>query len=119
MKQVQDIDWHARETMKRLKHLKPYIHKVALTGSTYIKFEDNDIGSLRISDHPGRMKYSYRWNLFIDAKHSKLGMHVDGNGIRRWYYDAHTFDAMITHIRNYANKIQIRRSIDFEIAYGA
>ena len=33
--------------------------------SYYIKFKDNRVGSIRISDHEGRERYSYTWQVNI------------------------------------------------------
>jgi len=78
---------------------------VALTGSTYIKFENPSIGSLRVGDHPGRKKYAYRWNLFLNLPEDQRGMRID-RGLKRWYYDASQLDEFVFHITNYANKIE-------------
>jgi len=46
--------------------LKPYgaLHwHTSQFRSAYIKFRDTRIGSIRISDHSGRQKYSYTWDL--------------------------------------------------------
>lgn len=66
-----------------LKDLKPYIYHTATTGSIYIKFEDSSYGSLRIGTHPGREKYTYKWNLRSDIE--EFYEEVDRGVIRRYY----------------------------------
>lgn len=36
-------------------------------GSLYYKFKDTRLGSIRISDHKGRDKYNYRYELYSDS----------------------------------------------------
>jgi hypothetical protein len=36
--------------------------------SFYIKFRDCRLGSIRISDHPGRTRYNYTYSVFISDK---------------------------------------------------
>lgn len=54
-----------------------YIWHIATTGSIYIRFEDNRIGSVRIGNHQGRSKLKYKYNLRTD-----LGL----NGVK-WIKD--------------------------------
>ena len=58
------------EVTNQLLHLledwEPYIYHKALTGSVYIKFPHWGLGSIRIGDHPGRNKYTYRWRVNIE-----------------------------------------------------
>ncbi len=37
------------------------------SSSYYIKFKDCRIGSIRISDHKSRERYSYKWDLDVNA----------------------------------------------------
>lgn len=59
---------------KRLKEISEYLLKVlaplgaikwhtSKTNSTYIKFKDIRLGSIRISDHKGRSQYNYTYEL--------------------------------------------------------
>lgn len=58
--------WKAREYFfNKTKHLGAILwHNNR--DSYYVKFKDNRIGSMRISNHPGRSQYSYKWDLRID-----------------------------------------------------
>ena len=52
--------WH------HLIEFEPYIHCTSVTtNSLYVKF-NKGYGSLRISDHRGKKKYSYTWNIRVD-----------------------------------------------------
>jgi hypothetical protein len=46
--------------------IKSYIWALAGTGSAYIRFENNLMGSVRIGDHDGIEKYKYKWNVRFD-----------------------------------------------------
>jgi len=54
-----------------------YIWHIATTGSVYIRFEDNRIGSVRIGDHNGRSKLKYKFNVRSDLK----------TGFKKWMKD--------------------------------
>lgn len=96
----------AEEITQELADLGAYIYHHATTGSTYVKFEDERIGSLRIADHPGRKRYRYRWNLITDGldRPEKL----NDRGINRWYYPAQDVTDLLRHIRNYVRAIDRR-----------
>lgn len=53
--------------------VKSYIWHVVSgdTGSVYIRFEDPNIGSIRIANHAGREKLKYKYNLRTDLHLSK------------------------------------------------
>jgi|TARA_R110000796_G_scaffold112555_2_gene224126 hypothetical protein len=74
-----------------------YLWHAATTGSAYIRFNDNRIGSIRLGDHKGRSQYSYKWNIRSDfpTGHSKWHK-VDG----RWRYYVHSgnWGEIIPHI---------------------
>lgn len=59
-------------------------HK-ATTGSVYVRFDNANIGSVRIGDHDGREKYRYRFNLRQDLTECKT---ENDNGIERYYFPA-------------------------------
>jgi hypothetical protein len=59
------VAWILRE----LKPWGPVVWAQATTGSTYIKFPHWKLGSIRISDHPGIEKYSYKWIISIDRRY--------------------------------------------------
>ena len=56
-----------------------YIWHAATTGSAYIRFDDNRIGSVRLGDHAGRKKLKYKWNIRTDfPKNHKKWHKVEG-----------------------------------------
>jgi hypothetical protein len=103
------IEFCARYMVQGLRDLGAHIvYQSRHTGSTYIKFDDDRIGSLRVSDHPGRPKYRYRWNL-LTAGEDGIREVQDGP-VRRFFYPASIqhMDWMIQHIRRY--KASVDRS---------
>jgi len=52
--------------LDELADLEPYVYHRAATGSIYVKFKERRLRSLRIANHNGRSKYSYKWNLRSD-----------------------------------------------------
>jgi len=73
-------DQVAHEVLISLAQWKPYIYYEAATGSVYIKFPHWKLGSLRIGDHNGREKYSYRWRVRLDKSPNYFGKGVH-NGV--------------------------------------
>lgn len=47
-----------------------YIWHEAQGGSVYIRFKNQFIGSIRISDHPERSKLKYKFNIRADVHHN-------------------------------------------------
>lgn len=95
------FDSTAEYLLRELKTLEAYIyHKAYPSNSIYIKFKDRRLGSIRISDHEGRSRYSYRWNLRsdIESKNDKLN--------HRYYYNIKEINNMINHIINYERAIK-------------
>ena len=62
------------------------------TNSCYIKLDYGISNSLRISDHKGKDKYPYKFNLMMDLDKS---YEEDG----RYYYSIKDYDKMILDIR--------------------
>lgn len=94
------VDWLLAE----LKDLGIYVHNHAITtNSHYLKFADDRIGSIRVCDHPGKKKYAYRWNIWLDGIKASYD-EVDRN-TRRWHYLASDFDDFLRHVRNYAKAL--------------
>ncbi len=86
-----------------LRELGAYVRNEAVTtDSIYIKFEKARIGSLRISDHGGRPKYAYRWNLI----RGRSGREVD-RGVLRRYYDWTEVEEMIADMKRVAHNKRI------------
>ncbi len=55
----------ARVLLAALKKWGAYKHYHAKTGSIYIKFPVEGLGSIRISNHKGKSAYKYRWNVEV------------------------------------------------------
>ena len=72
--QLQMIQNIADKLVKELeaKGVGAYIWHRATTGSVYIRFEDNRIGSVRIGNHEGREKLKYKFNIRTDLRRSSL-----------------------------------------------
>ena len=82
----------------------PYIHSSS-GSSKYIKFHKNIAGSLRISDHPQRSRYAYRWNLRTD----KLGVAaIDKLDSKCMYYPAVAFHKMVEDMVHTMNVLKER-----------
>ena len=67
------------------------------TASCYIKLDYGVSNSIRISDHKGKGKYPYRFNLMLGLDKS----YVD-NG--RSYYSIDDYDKMISDIKKFKNE---------------
>lgn len=59
-----------------------YIYHVATTGSVYVRFNDNRIGSVRLGNHDGRNHLKYKFNVRSDSKFT--GWAKDGSHWRYW-----------------------------------
>lgn len=90
-------------TELRMAGLEPYVYAVTSTQSCYVKFADDRLRTLRISDHEGKKKYSYKWNLRKD--YSNPTSFKDGKVVR-YVYPAKLYKDMVNHIKNYHNKIK-------------
>ena len=76
--------------LETLSELLPYIYKKAVTSdSVYIKF-GRIPHSLRISNHTGRSKYRYRWNLRSDI----LLIEINQNGYEMRFYPIDKLEKM-------------------------
>lgn len=62
--------------------IEAFIFHKATTGSTYIRFNDQRMASIRLGDHPGRERYRYKFNVRKDVSRFKQ---EDDNGIIRFY----------------------------------
>lgn len=56
------------ELMARLHDLGVYATDAPMSSSRYIRFADKSMGSLRVADHPGRDRYNYTWNVWLNDK---------------------------------------------------
>lgn len=75
-----------------------YISNQAQTGSAYIRIKDCDTcRQLRISDHPGRPKYRYKFNLIL----SQLGVRSEeDDGITRHYYGVDSIEQLVVDLKH-------------------
>lgn len=64
------------------------------TNSCYIKLDYGISNSIRISDHKGKDKYPYKFNLMMDLDKS---YEEDG----RYYYSVKDYEKMLLDIRNF------------------
>ena len=67
------------------------------TDSCYIKLDYGISNSIRISDHKGKDKYPYKFNLMVDIDKS---YEQDG----RYYYSPQDYDKMISDIKKFKNE---------------
>lgn len=72
-----------------IKYINKYVSKCTLnneavtTNSIYLKFNDSRLGSIRVSDHTGRLKYAYKWNIGSDIYKKRIDKN---DGYVRYYY---------------------------------
>ena len=89
----------ANSVLKRLNDegVECYLWHSANTGSAYIRFNDNRIGSIRLGDHKGRPKLSYRWNIRSDFPKGHNKWHKVND---KWRFYTHTSNwiELIPHI---------------------
>jgi len=79
----------ANKIIKKLKSegIECYLWHAATTGSAYIRFEDNRMGSIRLGDHAGRSKLNYKWNVRSDFPKNHKKWHKVNN---LWRYYVHS-----------------------------
>ena len=105
MNQIHDIANKLLWELKRVS-IKAYIWHKATTGSCYIRFKDNRIGSIRIGDHPGREHLKYKFNIRTD--NVQEGWQKDETW--RYYIKACNWKKIIPVIQNQADKVQNYKS---------
>ncbi|GAB0155456.1 hypothetical protein CHRYSEOSP005_07170 [Chryseobacterium sp. Alg-005] len=64
------------------KGIEAYIWHIATTGSIYVRFQDNRIGSVRIANHEGKSRLKYKYNLRSDMHLKKSTWIKDGDSWR-------------------------------------
>lgn len=73
------------------------------TSSIYLKLDYGVACGIRISDHPGKKKYSYRFNVIKDYKKDKV---VYKDGLICYFYDYNELDKVLEEIqREKQNKL--------------
>lgn len=92
--------------------LLPTLYHSAFTGSIYIKFLGGQefLGSLRVANHEGKEKYSYKLNLREDIDESTVEQ--DGRVLRH-YWTFRDFDKMIAYLCSQALVTKVDSSYDY------
>lgn len=66
------------------------------TSSIYLKLDYGVSCGIRIADHPGKKKYSYRFNVIKDYKGDKV---VYKDGLICYFYDYNELDKVLEEIQ--------------------
>ena len=66
------------------------------TSSIYLKLDYGLFCGIRIADHPGKKKYSYRFNIIKDYKGDKV---VYKDGLICYFYDYNELDKVLEEIQ--------------------
>lgn len=82
-----------------------YIWHIATTGSIYIRFEDNRIGSVRIGNHEGRSKLKYKYNLRSDLNLKDVKWVKDEN-TWRCYLPLFKWDELVKILIERSNQVK-------------
>ena len=72
---------------------------------SYIRFDDNRIGSIRIADHEGRSRLKYKYNLMIDGNFGRPKW-VKDDGRWRCYADAKSYLDLCVLIVQQSEKVK-------------
>ena len=80
------------QIMVLLKPFGVYVYHQAKTGSTYLKFLEPGMGSIRVGDHEGREKYHYRYNVRLD--HLGAPMRTTTAGWVQYFFGARHLDLL-------------------------
>lgn len=98
MKRNQEISV-SNKLIQNLKDKGFQIHKyyAKTTKSIYLKLDYGVCCGIRISDHKGKKKYRYKFNLIKQYKGPKL---VIDKGYLRMFYDYNNTDALIKDVEN-------------------
>lgn len=74
-----------------------HIYNSYSTSSIYLKLDYGLACGIRIADHPGKKKYSYRFNVIKDYKGNKV---ILKDGLICRFYDFNELDVVIDAIKN-------------------
>jgi hypothetical protein len=69
----------AEEIIFRLMKWKAYLYYEATTGSCYVKFPHWALGSIRVGDHKGLSRYTYRWRVRLDKPVNFITLYKEKN----------------------------------------
>ncbi|QVW27873.1 hypothetical protein [Aeromonas phage BUCT552] len=101
-----------RKLLKDLEAIGIYEDNHARTGSVYLKFHQQGMGSLRISDHAGRSKYRFRWNLDM----SRTGRTViDDDGVDRVFFGPDAYNQLLAELRRLHMLLKENMSDDYDL----
>lgn len=67
------------------------------TSSIYLKLDYGLSCGIRIADHPGKKKYSYRFNVIKDYKNDKV---IIKDGLICYFYDFNELDRVLEAVQN-------------------
>ena len=81
------------QIMVLLKPFGVYVYHQAKTGSTYLKFSEPGMGSIRVADHTGREKYHYRYNVRLD--HQGEPMRTSSAGWPQFFFGPRHLDQLL------------------------
>lgn len=93
----------ANDIIAELKDFGAYISSHSFNqNATYIKFKSKDMKTLVIRESRRYEKYLFKWNLMLD-KDKEYSRKEDN--VMRYFYGANQVEQLVSHIRNYGNKI--------------
>ena len=73
-----------------------HIYKSYSTSSIYLKLDYGVACGIRIADHPGKKKYSYRFNLIKNYNGNKV---IFKNGLICYFYDFNELESLLIVIQ--------------------
>lgn len=71
------------------------------TSSIYLKLDFGLSCGIRIANHPGKKKYSYRFNIIKDYVGNKV---IEKNGLICYFYDFNELESLIDEVQNEKQK---------------
>lgn len=83
-----------------------YIWHVAKTGSVYIRFKDNRIGSVRFGDHEGRTKLKYKYNVRSDRGDAHFGKWERDGDQWRFYISVANYKGIVPVLIDRAEQVK-------------
>lgn len=91
-----------------------YIYHEATTGSVYIRFDDQRMGSVRIANHQGRDKLKYKFNIRADINTIPEGRWVKDDGHWRHYISIRYWRNLIDILKKQHEFIQTKPAAKFQ-----
>jgi len=87
-------------------------HNSETSNSVYIRFKDSRMGSIRISDHKGKSKYKYKFNMRSDVRQAQLNK---GDGFWRWFFPINDIDGLMEQL---LKRMEISKNWEKKYEYG-